>query len=177
MRAGEQVCRTAPLSEWVGKYTVNAFVEVRIGGDYLIPLIGINDRFEALEFDALPQRFAVKATHGCGRNILDRESICTCFNDDVSAFLALRNIEKYEESTYFYPSIKGEMVRPFKCLCRSKNCIGTFPGPAVLKQWPGSIMNSAHSSGKCFARDLGEQSCGPCLSVCIPLHNPFYKKM
>ncbi len=57
----------------------------------------------------------------------------TRFNSDVSALIALCNIEKGEELTYFYPSTEWEMVRPFKCLCRSDNCIGQIVGARSLE--------------------------------------------
>ena len=70
-------CDLEPLSVFVDKYTVREFVTERIGSDYLIPLIGVYQQFEDIDLAALPQSFVIKATHGCGWNVLvkDKSSI------------------------------------------------------------------------------------------------------
>ena len=84
----KRYCDLEPLSQFVDKYRVRTFVKKRIGHHYIIPMIGIYNRVEDIDFDALPDRFALKATHGCGWNILvndkssmDREAIRNQFND------------------------------------------------------------------------------------------------
>ncbi len=47
------------------KYRVREYVEKRIGARYLIPLLAAHDRLEARDFDSLPDRFIIKANHGC----------------------------------------------------------------------------------------------------------------
>jgi hypothetical protein len=59
-----------PLAPFVDKYAVRAFVKTRIGEEYLVPLIGIYDRFADTDIDALPGAFALKTTHGCGWNVI-----------------------------------------------------------------------------------------------------------
>jgi hypothetical protein len=61
-------------SKYVDKYDVRAFVKEVIGEEYLIPLIGIYDTFEEIDFNLLPSSFVIKATHGSGWNlIVDRK--------------------------------------------------------------------------------------------------------
>ncbi len=107
----KRYCDLEPLSEFVDKYTVRAFIEERIGSHYLIPMVGIYDRFEDIDFDALPQRFAVKATHGCGWNImvrdkssLDREAICSQVND----WLNRSFYDRAQEANY--KNLKGRIL-------------------------------------------------------------------
>jgi len=47
------------------KYRVREYVEQRIGTRYLIPLLAAHDRLEGRHFDSLPERFIIKANHGC----------------------------------------------------------------------------------------------------------------
>jgi hypothetical protein len=47
------------------KYRVREFVAKRVGERYLIPLLAAHDRLEPRHFDSLPERFIIKANHGC----------------------------------------------------------------------------------------------------------------
>jgi hypothetical protein len=47
------------------KYAVREFVTERVGATYLVELYGVYDRLTAEVFAALPDRFIIKATHGC----------------------------------------------------------------------------------------------------------------
>ena len=38
---------------------------------YLVPLIGVWDNVEDIPFDKLPKKYALKANHGCGWNIIN----------------------------------------------------------------------------------------------------------
>ena len=48
------------------KYAVKKFVADKIGTEYVIPLLGVWDRFEDIDFDALPEQFVLKCTHDSG---------------------------------------------------------------------------------------------------------------
>lgn len=52
------------------KYLVREWVKEKIGEKYLVPLIGVWDRAADIDFDVLPQRFALKCNHGSGWNII-----------------------------------------------------------------------------------------------------------
>ena len=52
------------------KYLVRKWVEQKIGSDYLIPLLGVWDNFEDIDFDSLPNQFVLKTNHGSGTNII-----------------------------------------------------------------------------------------------------------
>lgn len=55
------------------KYTVRDYVRQTIGESHLIPLISVFDNPNNIPFENLPARFALKASHGSGWNILCRE--------------------------------------------------------------------------------------------------------
>ena len=57
----------------VDKYLVRDWVKEKIGEEYLIPLLGVWDSFEEIDFDKLPDQFVLKANHGCGWNIIVKD--------------------------------------------------------------------------------------------------------
>lgn len=52
------------------KYLVRDWVKEKIGEKYLIPLLGVWDNFDEIDFDSLPDKFVLKCNHGCGYNII-----------------------------------------------------------------------------------------------------------
>ena len=61
-------------TQLVDKYAVRRFVEERIGGEYLIPLVGGPwDSFDEIDFDALPEKFVLKCTHDSGGLVICRD--------------------------------------------------------------------------------------------------------
>jgi len=58
---------TTPLKTRLSdKYLVRQWVADKIGEKHLIPLLGVWDSFDEINFDTLPNRFVLKANHGCG---------------------------------------------------------------------------------------------------------------
>lgn len=55
------------------KYLVRDWVKEKIGEEYLVPLLGVWDSFDEIDFDALPQSFVLKANHGCGWNLIVKD--------------------------------------------------------------------------------------------------------
>lgn len=54
----------------VDKYAVRGWIKEKIGEQYLVPLLGVWDRFEDIDFDTLPEKFVLKCNHGSGYNII-----------------------------------------------------------------------------------------------------------
>lgn len=52
------------------KYLVRDWVKEKIGEEHLIPLLGVWDSFDEIDFDKLPDQFVLKANHGSGWNIV-----------------------------------------------------------------------------------------------------------
>ncbi|MGF1756328.1 hypothetical protein L4C33_22455, partial [Vibrio makurazakiensis] len=50
------------------KYKVRELVSKRIGAEYLIPLLGVYDKFSISDWDDLPEQFVLKTNHGSGFN-------------------------------------------------------------------------------------------------------------
>jgi hypothetical protein len=47
----------------VDKYRVREFIKEKIGEEYLVPLLGVYNRVEEIDFDALPNQFVLKCNH------------------------------------------------------------------------------------------------------------------
>jgi len=52
------------------KIAVRDYVAARIGRRHLVPLLGVWDRPEVIDWDALPDRFVLKANNGSGTNLI-----------------------------------------------------------------------------------------------------------
>ena len=60
--------RNPDMLRCTDKYEVRGYVEEKGLGEYLIPLIGIYNNVEDIDFKSLPQQFVVKTTDGSGGN-------------------------------------------------------------------------------------------------------------
>jgi len=61
------------LAPYADKYTVREYVQRTVGEEYLIPLIGVWDKFDDIPFDDLPERFVLKVTDGCEYNYICKD--------------------------------------------------------------------------------------------------------
>ena len=61
------------LTELADKYSVRPYVAEKIGEEYLIPLIGVYESEDEIDFEKLPEKFILKATHGVGWNIICKD--------------------------------------------------------------------------------------------------------
>lgn len=80
----------------VDKYSVREFVKRKIGEEYLIPLLGVYERFDDIDFSKLPNEFVIKCTHDSG-------GVVICKNKDEFDFKKSRYIiEKCLKRNYYY---------------------------------------------------------------------------
>lgn len=77
----------------VDKFEVRKYLSQKIGEEYLIPILGIYDSFDEIDFENLPSQFVLKCTHDSGglvicnnKDKLDiesaREKINTCLKEN-----------------------------------------------------------------------------------------------
>ncbi len=52
------------------KLLVRDWVQEKIGEQYLVPLLGVYNKFEDIDFSSLPDQFVIKCNHGSGWNII-----------------------------------------------------------------------------------------------------------
>ena len=62
------------------KYLVREWVASKVGEKYLVPLLGVYDSFDEIDFDSLPEKFVMKCNHDCGS-----VKICDKSNLDIRA--------------------------------------------------------------------------------------------
>lgn len=55
------------------KYLVRDWIKEKIGERYLVPLLGVYDKFEEIDFSKLPNQFVIKCNHGSGWNIIVKD--------------------------------------------------------------------------------------------------------
>ena len=60
-------------TKMVDKYEVKRYVAEKIGEEYVIPTLGVWERFDDIDFDKLPNRFVLKCTHDSGGLIICRD--------------------------------------------------------------------------------------------------------
>lgn len=58
--------RKPEYTTMVDKYAVKNYVANIIGEEYIIPTLGVWDRYDDIDFSKLPQQFVLKTTHGGG---------------------------------------------------------------------------------------------------------------
>ena len=88
--------RNPDYIQMVDKYEVRNYISKTIGEEYLIPLIGVYDNFDEIDFDKLPEQFVLKCNHDSGGVI-----ICK----DKSKFdikVARHKINKCLKINYYY---------------------------------------------------------------------------
>lgn len=58
--------RKPEYTTFVDKFAVRAYIAEKLGEEYLIPLLGVWDDPDEIDFDALPDRFVLKCNHNSG---------------------------------------------------------------------------------------------------------------
>lgn len=70
--------RRPEYTKMVDKYAVKEYVSKLIGEEYVIPILGVWDKPEDIEWDKLPNQFVLKTTHGGGS-----EGVVICKNKET----------------------------------------------------------------------------------------------
>ena len=78
------------------KYLVREWIAEKIGDEYLIPLLGVWDTFDEIDFDALPNQFVLKANHGSGWNVIVRDKAAFDKED------AKKKFDRWMKTNYAY---------------------------------------------------------------------------
>lgn len=96
--------RKPEYTEMVDKYLAKKYVEKRIGEKYIIPTLGVWDKFDQIEFEKLPDQFVLKTTHDSGGVVICKDKA----NFDKAA--AKRKLEKSLKRNYYW----AEREWPYK---------------------------------------------------------------
>lgn len=55
------------------KYKCREWITDNIGKEYLVPLLGVWNKFDDIDFDKLPNKFVIKCNHGSGFNYIVKD--------------------------------------------------------------------------------------------------------
>lgn len=99
------------VKQCADKYAVREYVKERGCGEILNELIGVWDRVEDIDWDSLPDKFAMKCNHGCGYNLictdkskLDIETAKRTLNQWLHEEYGKENVE------LIYQGIPGKII-------------------------------------------------------------------
>ena len=103
--------RNPEYTEMVDKYEVRNYIENKIGKQYLIPLVGVYDNFNDIDFDKLPNQFVIKCTHDSGGLVICKDK------NTLNMKAAKKKINKFMKRNYYkvhrewpYKNVKPRIV-------------------------------------------------------------------
>lgn len=80
----------------VDKYKVRDYISDKIGKEYLIPLLGVWDDPDDIDFDSLPNKFVLKCNHDSG-------GLSICRNKETfNVNMAKKKLKKSLKTNYYY---------------------------------------------------------------------------
>ena len=82
-------------SDYVDKYKVRAYIEKKIGAEYLIPLIGAYDDINEIEYEKLPQSFVFKNNNGSAMNLIVKDK------NKLDILKTNKKLKKWLKSKYY----------------------------------------------------------------------------
>lgn len=132
--------RNPNYTSMVDKYEVRQYIKEKIGEEYLIPLVGVWNKFDDIDFDKLPEQFVLKSTHDSGGVVICKDKS----EFDIEA--ARKKINKSLKRNYYlytkewpYKNIKpriicekfmvnesGKELNDFKLMCFNGKVQCTF---------------------------------------------------
>ncbi|MBQ8208437.1 MAG: hypothetical protein IJZ89_06880 [Clostridia bacterium] len=92
------------LYNYTDKYEAREYVGKAVGDQYLNECYGVYERFEDIDFEALPDKFALRGTHGSGYNIVVTDKSCFDRRDAAKKFkkwLGKNYYHRCRERNYF----------------------------------------------------------------------------
>jgi len=103
--------RNPRYTKMVDKYEAKKYVASKIGEQYIIPTIGVWDKFEYINFDELPNEFVVKCTHDSGGLVICRNK------KELNYDIAKKKINKSLKRNYYnvnkewpYKNVKPRII-------------------------------------------------------------------
>jgi len=96
------------VSKCADKYEVRKYAEEMGLVEILNPLYGVYDNVKNIDFENLPNKFALKCSHGCGYNI-----ICKC-KDDLNIDEVKEKVNKWMKSRYAHVAaeVQYDRIKP-----------------------------------------------------------------
>lgn len=89
-------CKRTEYTRMVDKYEAKLYVAEMIGDDYIIPTLGVWDKFEDIDFSKLPNQFVLKTTHDSGGVVICKDK------DKFDIENARKKLRKSLKNNFFY---------------------------------------------------------------------------
>jgi len=104
--------RNPDYTVMVDKYKVRKYIADSIGEKYLIPLIGVWDSADDIDFDQLPDRFVLKCNHnsGAGRCICTDKKALNISEVRKSLSKALKHNYYLENREFAYKNVERKII-------------------------------------------------------------------
>lgn len=103
--------RNPMYTKMVDKYEAKEYVSSKIGSEYVIPTLGVWDRFDDIDFDKLPDQFVLKCTHDSGGLVIVKDK--SKF-DKIAAKAKIEKCLKYDFYKYGrewpYKNVKHRII-------------------------------------------------------------------
>ena len=88
--------RNPKYAQMVDKYEVKKFIVNTLGEEYVIPTLGVWNRFDEINFEKLPNQFVLKCTHDSGGIVICKDKR----NFDINK--AKKTLNKFLVRQYYY---------------------------------------------------------------------------
>lgn len=100
--------RREDYPQMVDKYTAKKYVADIIGDKYIIPTLGVWEKFDDIDFDALPEQFVLKCTHDSGGLVICKDK------NKLDKRKAKKKIDSSMKRNFYYVSREWpySQVRP-----------------------------------------------------------------
>ncbi len=125
-------CKKEEYSKMVDKYEAKKWIASKIGSEYVIPLLGVWETFDDIDFDLLPNQFVLKCTHDSGGLIICKDKI------KLDKEAAKKKIENSLKRNYFlvareypYKNVKPRIIaekymEDTTCNEENENCLTDY---------------------------------------------------
>jgi len=80
----------------VDKYEVKKYITDIIGSEYIIPTLGIYEKFDDIDFDKLPNQFVIKCTHDSGGIVICKDK------ENLDLKQTRKTINKFLKRKYYF---------------------------------------------------------------------------
>ena len=87
---------TPQCTMMVDKYAVRDYIKDKIGEQYLIPLLGVWNTFDEIDFEKLPNQFVLKTTHDSGGVVVCKDK------SKLNVSEARKKLTKHLHYNYFW---------------------------------------------------------------------------
>lgn len=128
--------RRPEYTRMVDKFEAKEYVKEILGEEYIIPTLGVWDRFEDIDFDKLPNQFVLKCTHDSGglvickdKKSLDiikvRKKICKSLNRNFywsHREYPYKNIKPRIIAEQYMVDESGTELKDYKFFCFNGKC-------------------------------------------------------